>query len=108
MSNRKNFWVKSIKREDKFCHFMSKFSPAKLKILSQRDIFKFSICFQARLTLLVCMTATAGYAMAPGVFSFHTAVCATIGTAMASAAANTINQILEVPFDSQMNRTKNR
>ena len=54
------------------------------------------------------MTATAGYAMAPGVFSFHTAVCATIGTAMASAAANTINQILEVPFDSQMNRTKNR
>jgi len=93
MSNRKNFWVKSIKREDKFCHFMSNFCPAKLKILSQRDIFKFSICFQARLTLLVCMTATAGYAMAPGV---------------SSAAANTINQILEVPFDSQMNRTKNR
>ena len=27
---------------------------------------------------------------------------------MASAAANTINQIVEVPFDSQMNRTKNR
>ena len=54
------------------------------------------------------MTATAGYAMAPGVFSLHTAACATIGTAMASAAANTINQILEVPFDSQMNRTKNR
>ena len=57
---------------------------------------------------MVCMTATAGYAMAPGVFSLHTAACATIGTAMASAAANTINQILEVPFDSQMNRTKNR
>ena len=54
------------------------------------------------------MTATAGYAMAPGVFNLQTAVAATVGTAMASAAANTINQILEVPFDSQMNRTKNR
>jgi len=63
---------------------------------------------KARLTLLVCMTATGGYAMAPGVFNFHTAACATLGTAMASAAANAINQILEVPFDSQMNRTKNR
>jgi heme O synthase-like polyprenyltransferase len=70
---------------------------------------KFSVfCSQARLTLLVCMTAAAGYALAPGPFSFHLAVCATAGTAMASAAANAINQILEVPFDSQMNRTKNR
>ena len=46
--------------------------------------------------------------MAPGELSLATAVLATLGTAMASAAANTINQILEVPFDSQMNRTKNR
>ena len=46
--------------------------------------------------------------MAPGHFSLYAAVCATAGTAMASAAANSINQILEVPFDSQMNRTKNR
>merc|ERR1719468_887809 len=37
-----------------------------------------------------------------------TAILATGGTAMASAAANSINQIIEVPFDSQMNRTKNR
>jgi protoheme IX farnesyltransferase len=63
---------------------------------------------KARLTLLVCMTAAAGYAMAPGPFSLQLAACATLGTAMASAAANSINQILEVPFDSQMNRTKNR
>ena len=44
--------------------------------------------------------------MAPGELSLATAVLATLGTAMASAAANTINQILEVPFDSQMGRTK--
>jgi protoheme IX farnesyltransferase len=63
---------------------------------------------KARLTLLVCMTATAGYGMAPVPFDPYIALCATLGTAMASAAANSINQILEVPFDSQMNRTKNR
>ena len=54
------------------------------------------------------MTATAGYGMAPVSFDPYVAMCATLGTAMASSAANSINQILEVPFDSQMNRTKNR
>merc|ERR1712025_276598 len=46
--------------------------------------------------------------MAPGDLNMVTAIIATGGTAMASAAANSINQIIEVPFDSQMNRTKNR
>ena len=63
---------------------------------------------KSRLTLLVCLTAGAGYGMAPGDLNLVTAILATGGTAMASAAANSINQILEVPFDSQMNRTKNR
>jgi len=77
--------------------------------LNIADLSKYYLTLsKARLTLLVCMTATAGYAMAPGTFHLYTAACATLGTAMASAAANTINQILEVPFDSQMNRTKNR
>jgi len=63
---------------------------------------------KSRLTLLVCLTAAAGYGMAPGPLSLSTAILATAGTAMASSAANSINQIVEVPFDSQMNRTKNR
>jgi len=63
---------------------------------------------KSRLTLLVCLTAAAGYGMAPGPLSLSTCAIATAGTAMASAAANSINQILEVPFDSQMSRTKNR
>jgi len=63
---------------------------------------------KSRLTLLVCLTAAAGYGMAPGPLSLSTCLIASLGTAMASAAANSINQILEVPFDSQMNRTKNR
>ena len=60
---------------------------------------------KSRLTLLVCLTAGAGYGMAPGDLTMSTALLATIGTAMASASANSINQILEVPFDSQMNRS---
>ena len=63
---------------------------------------------KSRLTLLVCLTASAGYGMAPGDLSLTTALLATLGTGLASSAANSINQILEVPFDSQMNRTKNR
>jgi len=63
---------------------------------------------KSRLTLLVCLTAAAGYGMAPGPLSLSTCLLATVGTAMASAAANSINQVLEVPFDSQMSRTKNR
>merc|ERR1712240_148552 len=63
---------------------------------------------KSRLTLLVCLTAAAGYGMAPGPLSLSTCAIATVGTAMASAAANSINQILEVPFDSQISRTKNR
>merc|ERR1712106_712412 len=55
-----------------------------------------------------CLTAGAGYGMAPGNLTLATCLVATGGTAMASAAANSINQILEVPFDSQMSRTKNR
>ena len=63
---------------------------------------------KSRLTLLVSLTAAAGYGMAPGPLSLSTCLLACGGTAMASAAANSINQILEVPFDSQMSRTKNR
>jgi len=79
----------------------SKVDPSKL-------ISQYLMLSKSRLTLLVCLTASAGYGMAPGPLSLGTCALATTGTAMASAAANSINQILEVPFDSQMSRTKNR
>lgn len=63
---------------------------------------------KSRLTLLVCITASAGYGLAPGPFVPAALVFTTLGTAAFSAAANSVNQIMEVPFDSQMNRTKNR
>ncbi|XP_054716345.1 protoheme IX farnesyltransferase, mitochondrial-like [Uloborus diversus] len=61
-----------------------------------------------RLSGLVVITTLAGYGMAPGPLDPATLLFMTMGTALTSAAANAINQILEVPYDSQMTRTKNR
>lgn len=61
-----------------------------------------------RLTSLVVITTMGGYAMAPAAFDPTTFAMCTLGTGLVSAAANAINQYHEVPFDSQMSRTKNR
>ncbi|XP_067860385.1 protoheme IX farnesyltransferase, mitochondrial isoform X2 [Heptranchias perlo] len=61
-----------------------------------------------KLTALVATTASAGFAMAPVPFDLSCFFLASIGTGLASCAANSINQFFEVPFDSNMNRTKNR
>jgi protoheme IX farnesyltransferase len=49
-----------------------------------------------------------GYAMAPAAFDLNTFLLCSIGTGLLSCSANSINQYFEVPFDSQMSRTKNR
>ncbi|XP_053625755.1 protoheme IX farnesyltransferase, mitochondrial [Plodia interpunctella] len=61
-----------------------------------------------RLTSLVVMTSMAGYALAPAPFEVCSFVLCAAGTGLVSAAANSINQYHEVPFDAQMSRTKNR
>uniref|UniRef100_A0A3P8W360 Protoheme IX farnesyltransferase, mitochondrial n=1 Tax=Cynoglossus semilaevis TaxID=244447 RepID=A0A3P8W360_CYNSE len=61
-----------------------------------------------KLTALVVTTAAAGYAMAPVPFDPLIFVVSSLGTGLASCSANSINQYFEVPFDSNMNRTKNR
>ncbi|XP_050431743.1 protoheme IX farnesyltransferase, mitochondrial-like [Adelges cooleyi] len=63
---------------------------------------------KSRLTTLVVMTTLAGYAMAPAPFDLLTMTYCCAGTGLLSAAANSINQYHEVPFDAQMSRTKNR
>ncbi|KAF2350701.1 Protohem IX farnesyltransferase [Trinorchestia longiramus] len=63
---------------------------------------------KSRLTGLVVATALGGYVLAPTPLSMTTLVGAVAGTALVSAAANTTNQVLEVPYDAQMNRTANR
>lgn len=50
----------------------------------------------------------AGYAMAPAPFDIVSFTLSSVGTGLLSSAANAINQYHEVPFDSQMSRTKNR
>nr|CAG4645663.1 EOG090X09NT [Lynceus sp. MCZ IZ 141354] len=61
-----------------------------------------------RLTGLVVWSAVTGYVMAPEVTNLSVLITCLAGTALTSAAANTINQYFEVPFDSQMLRTSNR
>ncbi|XP_042689383.1 protoheme IX farnesyltransferase, mitochondrial isoform X1 [Centrocercus urophasianus] len=61
-----------------------------------------------KLTALVVSTTSAGFAMAPVPFDLPCFLLASLGTGLASCAANSINQFFEVPFDSNMNRTKNR
>ncbi|XP_029783980.1 protoheme IX farnesyltransferase, mitochondrial isoform X2 [Suricata suricatta] len=61
-----------------------------------------------KLTALVVSTTSAGFALAPGPFDWPCFLLTFVGTGLASCAANSINQFFEVPFDSNMNRTKNR
>ncbi|KAF7668201.1 hypothetical protein LDENG_00028400 [Lucifuga dentata] len=61
-----------------------------------------------KLTALVVVTAAAGCAMAPVPFDPIIFFLSSLGTGLASCTANSINQYFEVPFDSNMNRTKNR
>jgi protoheme IX farnesyltransferase len=49
-----------------------------------------------------------GCVMAPVPFDPYIFLYTTLGTTLTSASANTFNQFLEVPYDSQMSRTKDR
>lgn len=60
------------------------------------------------LTALVVSTTMMGCVMAPMAFDPYIFSMVTLGTTLTSTSANTINQFLEVPYDSQMNRTKDR
>lgn len=64
---------------------------------------------KARLSMLVVSTAGAGYVMGSGLaIDYYGLSWTCLGTFCVAAAANTINQILEVENDSQMKRTNRR
>ncbi|TGZ69772.1 hypothetical protein CRM22_003552 [Opisthorchis felineus] len=72
---------------------------------------------KARLSLLVVSTAVVGCVLAASTsltsplflaHPYRTILCLIVGTGLTSAAANTINQIVEIPYDSQMMRTRDR
>ncbi|KAJ1722234.1 Protoheme IX farnesyltransferase, mitochondrial [Coemansia erecta] len=61
-----------------------------------------------KLTGFVVLTAMAGYAVAPGAAEVGTLLWTAAGTTLCSASANSFNQWIEVPYDAQMSRTRNR
>eukprot|EP00049_Salpingoeca_infusionum_P003490 m.66957 g.66957 ORF g.66957 m.66957 type:complete len:341 (-) comp12154_c0_seq1:621-1643(-) len=61
-----------------------------------------------RLSGLVVLTMMNGYALAPVPFDWATFGVASLGTALCVASANSFNQWIEVPYDSQMSRTMAR
>lgn len=60
------------------------------------------------LSILMTLTATTGFALSPLPLSLPALACLTVGTFLTSAAANTFNQIMEVPLDAQTPRTRVR
>lgn len=63
---------------------------------------------KSRLTVLNVLTAMSGVALSPLPTTLPILLSTAVGTALCSASANSLNQIQEVPFDSQMPRTRNR
>ncbi|KAI8816855.1 UbiA prenyltransferase family-domain-containing protein [Fimicolochytrium jonesii] len=63
---------------------------------------------KSKLSAFVVLTAMAGYALSPGSLTVSTLLITTVGTALCSASANTINQWAEQPYDAQMARTRTR
>ncbi len=77
--------------------------------LTPRRLFKiYTQLSKARLTTLVVLTAMAGVALSPLQASVPVLLSTALGTTLCAASANTINQLLEEPFDAQMIRTRNR
>lgn len=63
---------------------------------------------KSRLTILVVLTAMAGFAFNPVSGSVVSLAALTAGTFLCSASANACNQVMEAPFDAQMDRCKQR
>ena len=63
---------------------------------------------KSRLTTLVVLTAAAGFAFNPVSAGLGTLAAVSAGTFLCSSSANACNQVMEAPFDAQMDRCKQR
>lgn len=61
-----------------------------------------------RITLMVVITAAAGFALAPGAWSWLTLMGTLMGTALSCMGASVLNQVIERDTDGMMDRTMNR
>jgi hypothetical protein len=75
---------------------------------NQFSIWNYTELSKSKLTCFVLLTTMAGYALAPGAASISNLLWTTVGTGLCVASANSINQWTEIPYDSQMARTRNR
>lgn len=86
-----------------------KLSWKEMAVPSPSESFKYYLKLsKIRLTTLVVLTTLAGYTMGCSSFDPGLAAVTLIGTGLTSASAASLNQFLEIPFDSQMLRTRNR
>lgn len=77
--------------------------------LTSRKLLRiYSQLAKERLTVLNVLVAMSGVALAPTYVGVPVLLATALGTTLCSASANTINQLLEIPFDAQMTRTRNR
>lgn len=63
---------------------------------------------KSRLSGLVVVTTACGHVMSPGTIDVPAIAAACTGTFLLSASANSFNQIIEIPYDSIMARTRQR
>ncbi|RUP46734.1 protoheme IX farnesyltransferase [Jimgerdemannia flammicorona] len=63
---------------------------------------------KAKLGGLVALSTMCGYAMAPGATDLPLFFTTTLGTVLCISSANAFNQWIEIPYDAQMLRTRNR
>lgn len=63
---------------------------------------------KSRLSFLMVLTTMTGVALSPLPTTVPVLLATAAGTYLCSAAANTLNQLQEVPYDAQMARTRNR
>ena len=83
--------------------------PSSPASASQMDYIKaFSELSKARLSALVVATSTFGYFAAAAPISYNTLAAASLGTALCSSSASTLNQIYEQDRDARMKRTSQR
>lgn len=83
-------------------------SEIKYKLEPEFKISYYKDLSKAKLASFVLLSTMAGYALAPGALSIETLVLVTAGTGLCITSANTLNQWIEVPYDAQMARTRNR
>lgn len=87
--------------------------PVPDRLSLRRRLLLYQALAKSRLSILIVLTTMASYAVYPTGLEHQgggvtTLLATALGTFLASASANALNQILEAPMDAQMTRTRAR